>query len=129
MLMTSSFASRNVLSGVSRSSGESVFGSVIDSVVSLSPWPWLLPALDAQVDLHPLVVLLQDAVILAQGMSLPAVGQEDSLHVRMSVKLDAEHVVDFALQPVRGRPDGDGTRQALAFGNARGYADAFVARK
>src|SRR6202034_1968765 len=78
MLMTSSFASRNVLSGVSRSSGESVFGSVIK----------LLPTLDSKVDLYPLVVLLQDSVILAQRESLPAIGQENPLQVWVAVELD-----------------------------------------
>src|SRR5580658_5457247 len=88
MLMTSSFASRNVLSGVSRSSGESVFGSVINSVVVSCYSSVLLSAFNAQIDLHPLVILLQDAIIFAQGMSLPAVGKQDALHVWMSVKLD-----------------------------------------
>src|SRR5277367_1574037 len=73
ILMTSSLASRNGFSGVSRSRFESVMGSVMNSVLVVGRWllvvgshSWsLLAALDSQVDLHPLVVLLQDAVILA----------------------------------------------------------------
>src|SRR5260370_12365582 len=64
----------------------------------------LLSTFNAQVNLHPLVVLLQNAVVLAQGMPLPTLGQQNPLHVRMSVKIDAKHVVDFAFQPVRPRP-------------------------
>src|SRR3981081_2797822 len=98
--MTSSLASRNGFSGVSRSRGESGFGSVI---ASSEPCLLSLAALDPQVDLHPFVVLLQDAVVFAQGMSLPAVGQQDAFHVGMSVELNAKHDEDFAFQPVRRR--------------------------
>src|SRR6267154_2210444 len=52
MLMTSSLASRNGFSGVSRSSGESVFGSVI---ASSEPCFLSLAALNPQIDLHPFV--------------------------------------------------------------------------
>src|SRR5260370_29427503 len=64
----------------------------------------LLSTFNAQVNLHPLVVLLQNAVVLAQGMPLPTLGQQNPLHVRLSVKLDAKHVADFAFHPVRRRP-------------------------
>src|SRR5579864_9096441 len=106
MLMTSSLASRNVLSGVSRSSGESVLGSVTLS--------GLLAAFNPQVDLYPFVVLLNDPVVFAQGMSLPAIRQQNTFHVGMSIELDAEHVENFALQPVGGSPDGNGTGEGLA---------------
>src|SRR6202142_1627078 len=86
-----------------------------------------LAALDPEVDLHPLFILLQDAVVLAEREALPVFGKQDALHVRMAVELDAEHVVDFALQPVRGRPDGNGRRQGSAVGDLRFYADALVA--
>src|SRR5579872_5097016 len=66
----------------------------------------LLPAFNSEVNLHPLSVLLQNAVILAQGKSFPAIGQKDAFHVGMPLELDAEHVVNFALQPVGGGPDG-----------------------
>src|ERR1700691_809143 len=121
ILMTSSFASRNGFSGVSRSRCES---EVVWSVIRFS-----LTAFDSQVDLHPLVILLQDAVIFAQRMSLPSVGQQNTFHVRMSVKLDAEHVEDFALQPVGSRPDGNGTRQARPIHDLSLHADALVARE
>src|SRR5580658_746079 len=112
ILMTSSLASRNVLSGVSRSSGESEVGSVMTQSWVLGLW--LLAALDSQVDLHPLVVLLQNAVVFAQGMTLPTIGQQNPLHVRMPVELDAEHVEDFALQPIGGRPDRYGAGNGFA---------------
>src|ERR1039458_7591387 len=129
MLMTSSLASRNGFSWASRSRCESeLFRSVISSYWS-SYWRFSLPAFNAQVDLHPFVILLQDVVILAQRKSLPAVGQQNPLQIGMSIKLNAEHVVDFALQPVGGRPDGNGTREAFAIQNLRRHTNALVARE
>src|SRR3982074_1652187 len=124
MLMTSSLASRNGFSGVSRSRGESVLGSVI---ASSKPCLVSLAALNPQVDLHPFVVLLQDAVVFAQRMSLPAVGQQNAFHVGMSVELDAKHVEDFALQPVRRRPYGDRAGNGISVGNLYLHSDSFVA--
>src|SRR5712692_8193560 len=126
MLMTSSLASRNGFSGASRSSGESVFGSVI---ASFEPCFFSLAALNAQVDLHPFVVLLQDAVVFAQRMSLPAVGQQNAFHVGMSVELDAKHVEDFALQPVRRGPQGYRAGNVFSISDLDLHSDAFVARK
>src|ERR1700683_670883 len=90
---------------------------------------WLLAALDSQIDLYPLVVLLQDSVIFAQRMPLPSVGQKNALHVGMSIELDAEHVEDLAFQPVRSHPDGNGTGQALTIGNLSLHANALIPRK
>src|SRR5713226_5713041 len=90
---------------------------------------YLLATFNSQVDLHPLIVLLQDSVVLAQGMALPAVRKQNALEVRMSIELDAEHVEGLALQPVGRRPEGDRTWQALAIGDERLHADALVARK
>src|ERR1035438_4573760 len=155
ILMTSSFVSRNVLSGVSRSSGESVFGSVIliPSVLIPSALVFLsassrslafsparrgvsrgavlssLPALDPQIDLHPFIVLLQNAVILPQRMPLPPIGQQNPLQIRMPVELDPEHVEYFALQPVGRRPNRHGTGERFAVGDSRGDADAFIPRE
>src|SRR5579872_7354768 len=64
-----------------------------------------LTAFDIQVFLDPAIVLLENRVILAQGVALPFLGQEDPPHVRMARELDSEHVEDFALQPVRGQMD------------------------
>ena len=47
----------------------------------------------------------QNVVILAKWMALPTVGQENPLQVRMPGEFDAEHVVDFAFEPVGGGPD------------------------
>src|ERR1700752_1002780 len=95
------------------------------------PWdrPSLLPALNPQIDLHPFVVLLQDVVVFAQRMSLPSIRQKNSLQIRMPVELDPEHVKYFALQPVRRRPDGHGTRQTLSIRDLRFHADPLVPRK
>src|SRR5580658_4893854 len=46
----------------------------------------------------------------------------------MSVKLDPEHVVDFALQPVRSRPDWNRTGQGRAIQDLRLHPNALVAR-
>src|SRR5579871_4616229 len=123
ILMTSSFASRNVSSRVatcvSRLGGESVFGSVIDS----------LPALNPQIDLHPLTILLQNPVIFPQRMPLPTLRQQNAFQVRMPIKPDPKHVEDFSLQPIGRRPDRYGTRQALTVGNAGGHANALVPGK
>src|ERR1700693_352306 len=47
----------------------------------------------------------------------------------MAVELDAKHVVNFALQPVRGCPNGDARRDRSAVGDLRFHAHALVARK
>jgi len=92
ILMTNSFASRYGFSGVSRSSGENVFESVMNQslMVALSSWPSvlgrrrnLLSALNSQVDLYPFAILLQDVVILAQGIALPTFGKQNSFQIRM----------------------------------------------
>ncbi len=86
----------------------------------------LLAALDSQVGLHPFLILLNDAVVFAQRMSLPAIGQQDALQIRMPVEADAEHVEDFALKPVGGCPDRRGTGNAFAVGDHDFHANAFV---
>src|ERR1700722_15549083 len=62
-------------------------------------------------------------------MPLPTVWQQDALHVRMPVKLDAEHIENLALQPVGARPDSDRTGNALAIGNLRLHPNAFISCK
>ena len=87
----------------------SVLGSfqvkIRDGVGAIALFRPSLSALDSQVDLHPLLILLQDVVVLAQRKSLPFLGQKNALQIRMSVELDPEHVEDFALKPVCRRPD------------------------
>src|SRR5678810_1002488 len=87
-----------------------------------------LAAFNPQVDLHPLVVLLNNAVVLAKRMSLPAIGQKDALHVRMARELDSEHVEDFALEPIGGGPDGNRTWRHLAFGDLGLHPHPLVVR-
>src|SRR5512140_263075 len=66
----------------------------------------LLPALYVQVLLNPLLVLLEDGIILAQRIALPAVGQQDAPQIGMTREAHSKHVVSLALQPVGRRPDG-----------------------
>src|ERR1700675_1737211 len=46
----------------------------------------------------------------------------------MSVELNSEHVIDLALQPVGGRPNGDAGGDRSAVGDLRFHAYTFVAR-
>src|SRR4051812_5696134 len=88
-----------------------------------------LPALDPQVDLNPFLVLLNDAVVLAERMSLPAVWKENTFQVGMAREDDPEHIEDFAFQPVSGRPNRNGTGHGFAIAVSGGHPDAFVVRK
>src|SRR3954462_8638029 len=60
-------------------------------------------------------------------MALPAFGQQDTFQIRMPIEANAEHVEDFALQPVGRGPDIDGAWNTLAFGDHSFYANALVA--
>src|SRR5581483_5300069 len=82
ILRTSSVESKNVASGI---------GS--------------LAAFDTEVLLHPSIVLLDNAVVFAQRVSLPFLRQQDAPHVRVAGELDAEHVEPPALQPVGRQVD------------------------
>src|ERR1700685_1894031 len=100
-----------------------------DQSVSDQTWcgrAWLLAALDPQVGLHPFLILLNDAVILAQWMSFPTLGQQDALQVGMPIEANPKHVEDFTFQPVRGRPYRDCARDAFAVRDQDFHANAFV---
>src|SRR5260370_2935551 len=86
ILRTNSVESKNVESGIQTS----------------------LAAFDAQVFLHPALVLLKNTHVLAQRVALPFLGKEDAAHVRMPGEFDAEHVEHFALQPVGREIHADG---------------------
>src|SRR5580704_18609565 len=60
-------------------------------------------------------------------MALPAVGQQNALQVGMSIETDAKHVIHFALQPVRSRPDGNYAGRAGAVSDHRLDAHALIA--
>src|SRR6266481_1626049 len=47
----------------------------------------------------------------------------------MALELDPKHVVNFALQPVSGCPNGDARRDRSAVGDLRFYANPLIARK
>src|ERR1035437_787484 len=85
-----------------------------------------LSTLDAKVDLHPFLVLLKDRIILAQRMALPSVWQQNALQVGMPIELDAEHVEDFALQPVGCLPNFHRGAKMLAVFDLRLYPHALV---
>src|SRR4051812_7853088 len=57
---------------------------------------------------HDLVVLAlanaAERVVLAQRVAAEAVPREDAAQVRVAGEDDAEHVVGFALHPLRARP-------------------------
>src|SRR5262249_8352592 len=107
MLRTSSVESRKVASGI----------------------PRLLAAFDVQVLPHPLVVLLDNAVILAQRISDPLFRQQDAPHIGVSGEFDAEHVEHLALQPVSAGMDGHGAFRLVPFGDHRLHAHAGVPRE
>src|SRR5450755_4953733 len=88
-----------------------------------------LPALDSKVDLNPLFILLQNTVVLAQRVPLPAVGKKNALQVGMAVELNPEHIEDLSLQPVGGAPDRDAGRDRSAVGDLRLDPHPLVARK
>src|SRR5207253_4514268 len=70
MLRTNSVESKKVWSGIPRS----------------------LATLYAHVFLHPSLILLNDAVVLAERVALPFFGQQYPRHVGMPGELDAEHI-------------------------------------
>src|SRR6266849_7463259 len=77
ILSTNSVESRNVASGMD-----------------------LLAAFDVQILLHPAVVLLDEPVFLPQREADPFLGQQNAAHIGMTLKLDAEHIENFAFQPI-----------------------------
>src|SRR6266568_2902354 len=106
MLRTNSVVSRKVESGIPRS----------------------LAAFDAQIFLHPALVLLENSVVFAQRVALPLVGHEDAPHVGVPREFDTEHVVDFALQPVGRQMDAHRGLRLIAVGDIDFDAHPFVAR-
>src|SRR5574337_99483 len=72
--------------------------------------PTLLSALNAKVFPNPSGILRKDVVILAQGMALPLLGQENAFQVRVAGKGNPEHVEGLALEPVGRGPDARNAR-------------------
>src|ERR1051326_7209121 len=101
-----------------------------NSVESRKVWsgiPASLAAFDIQVFLHPSVVLLKNSVVLAQRIALPLLRQQNPFHIGMSRKLDAEHVEDFALQPIGGEVDIYRRLRLVSIGDIGLHAHALVA--
>src|SRR6266567_7728497 len=103
ILRTNSVESRNVVSGMD-----------------------LLAALDVQILPYPALVLLNQAVFLAQREAFPLFGEQDAAHVRVAFKLNAEHVEDLAFQPVCGGVHRRGRRRLEAIGDCGLDPDSFV---
>src|SRR5271157_1856679 len=59
-----------------------------------------LAAFNAQVFLHPALVLLNYGVVLAQRIALPFLGHEDAPQIGVAGEFDAEHVEYFAFEPI-----------------------------
>src|ERR1039457_188024 len=91
--------------------------------------PRALSAFDSQVFLLPALVLLENSVVFAQWMPLPLVGHQDAPHVGVPREFDAEHIVDFALQPVRSQVDAHRRLRPIPFGDRDLDAHPFVARE
>src|SRR3984885_12114978 len=88
-----------------------------------------LTALDAEVLANPIGILLQNVVILAQRIALPFVGHQNTGQVRMAFEDDSKHVVAFAFQPVRSRPDFADAGDRFVFASMGFQADALVLRE
>src|ERR1035438_2863877 len=88
-----------------------------------------LAALYVEVLAHPLIVLLQDTVILTQRESLPFLRQQDTPQVGVSGELNAEHIVGLALQPVGGPPNGSDRSDRLVLGDGSFQAQLHVMRE
>src|SRR6267142_2149689 len=89
----------------------------------------LLSRIDAEVLAHPLHILEPYVVVLAQGKTDPILGQQDALQVRMIGISNPEHVVDFALEPIRRRPHRNNTLDLFEFLDSRLHANVFVLRE
>jgi hypothetical protein len=69
---------------------------------------------------------LDDAVVLAEGVSLPVLRQKQALHIGMPFKAYAEHVEYFPLKPVRRQVHADRGMRRFRFRNVRLDPDAGV---
>src|SRR5580658_7067758 len=89
----------------------------------------LLTAIDSQVFFYPRLILSQDVVVLAQRIAHPFFRQQHAAQIRVAIKADAEHVENFALQPIRHRPDGNERACSFTFAEVRLQAEPHVLRK
>src|ERR1700723_3050085 len=114
-----------------------IISSAPSTVVSISAvelWRvWsiclLLPTFDSQVLFHPGLILRQDVVILAQRISYPLFGQQNAPQIRVAVKSNAKHVENFALKPVRYRPDGNDCVHCFVFAEVGFQTQPLVLRE
>ena len=60
-----------------------------------------------------------ERIVLPLRKALPVVGHQDAPAIGMAGEVHAEHVVDLALEPVRGRPDAGDRRQRLVLADRR----------
>src|SRR5438874_556606 len=89
----------------------------------------LLSAFDAHVFLYPASILLDDVVVLAQGIPLPFVRQQDAREIGMPGENDPKHVKGFALQPIGRGPNARDARNLFAVARPSLHAQALILRK
>src|SRR5215469_3221626 len=88
-----------------------------------------LPAFNTQVFFHPSRILLDDVVILAQRITLPSLGQQNSSQIRVARENNSEHVKGFTLQPIGRRPDARDARHLFTVGRVRLYTESLIFRE
>src|SRR5262249_58953543 len=69
------------------------------------PRPPMLPAGPAAVERLGRLLEVRLVVVLAQGVALEPLPEQDPAQVRVPGEADAHHVVDFALLELRPRPN------------------------
>src|SRR5438093_4182329 len=88
-----------------------------------------LSGINTQMFSNPFHILQTDVVILAQGVAYPVFGQQDAPQIRMVRVPDSKHVVDFALEPIRSRPDRDDAFDLFPFLDSCLYPNMLVPGK
>src|SRR6202007_2470081 len=89
----------------------------------------LLPAFNPEILANPGGVLPENVVILAERMALPLVGKQDALQIRVAGKNDAEHIENFALEPISRWPNLGQACGALTVRDGNFQAQAPVMRE
>src|SRR5262245_8454871 len=116
MLMTSSSVSNiapRIVSGGAFMNGELLNLGLFLRLSQLQPVDRVL---------HEQLARSLERVILALGESLPVLGHENAPAIRMPDEVDAEHVPDFALEPVRRGPHARRRRQRIGLAHAHLHA-------
>src|ERR1051325_2613188 len=70
-----------------------------------------------------------ERIVLALRESLPVLRHQNAAAVGMAREIDAEHVPDFALEPVRRRPQSGHRRYRIVFADDRLHPDAVAVHR